>query len=336
MYTTKKSFGFNPDKNLERLSVQFLPDEDVRALFALSGNGTGVGVLSTSRFVFFKFGDDKVHVSVPMDQVEGYESTTKLGNNTYNLKLKDGSLVKVGLFLRDDEGPVLEVLDACIRDAVSSDDIALDTPDSREAEFTAIESNIPWKKVPKHLQKNLMANISADEKPLFIISTYVSASAGSLVAMKDRCLLIKSGALAGFMAGSLGGARVTSFYYRDITGIEYNSGMVNGVVEILTASYNGSANKDFWKGATKPRNADSNDPWTLSNTLPFGKSEYSAAKAQFDKLRSLISAAKGSGTTTVVKEHSVADEIEKLSNLLAQGLIDQDEFKEAKKKILGI
>lgn len=336
MYTTKKSFGFNPDKHLESLSVQFLPDEDVRALFALSGNGTGVAVLSTSRFVFFKFGDYKVLVSVPMDEVEGYESTTKLGTNTYSLKLKDGSSVKVGVFLRDDEGPVLEVLDLCIKAAVSTDEVVLDTPDSREAEFAAIESNIPWKKVPKHLQKNLMTNISAGEKPLFIISTYLSASAGSLVAMNDRCILIKSGALGGFMAGSLGGARVTSFYYRDITGIEYNSGMVNGVVEILTASYNGSANKDYWKGTTKPRNADSNDPWTLSNTLPFGKSEYSAAKAQFDKLRSLISAAKNSGPTTVVKEQSVADEIEKLSGLLSKRLIDQNEFKEAKKKILGI
>jgi hypothetical protein len=55
-----------------------------------------------------------------------------------------------------------------------------------------------------------------------------------------------------------------------------------------------------------------------------------------ENLGSRISAAKGSGNTTVVKEHSVADEIEKLSSLLAKGLIDQDEFKEAKKKILGI
>lgn len=336
MYTTKKSFGFNPDKNRERLSVQFLPGEDVRALFALSGNGTGVGVLSTSRFVFFKFGDDKIHVSVPMDQVEGYESTTKLGTNTYSLRLKDGSLVKVGVFLRDDEGPVLEVFDTCIKEAISSDDVALDTPDSREAEFNSIESNIPWKKVPKHLQKNLVANISAEEKPLFIIGTYISSMGGALVAMSDRCILIKSGAIGGLMAGSLGGARVSTFYYRDITGIEYNSGMVTGVVEILTASYNGSANKDYWRGITKGRNTDSNDPWTLSNTLPFPKTEYTSAKSQFDKLRSLISASKGSGTTTVVKEQSVADEIEKLSGLLAKGLIDQNEFKEAKKKLLGL
>ncbi len=335
MYTSKKNFAFNPEKTLALLSGKFLPNEDVQALFLLDGNGIGYGVVSPQRVAYFSY-DSTVILSVPMDQIDGYEFTTKLGRDTYSLRLKDKTLVKLGVFISNDSKPVLEILDGCIASPISSEAVSLNTPSSREAEFTAIESNIPWKKVPKHLQKNLIANISADEKPLFIISTYLSASAGSLVAMHDRCILIKSGAYAGFMAGSLGGARVTSFYYRDITGIEYNSGMVTGVVEILTASYNGSANKDFWKGTTKPRNADSNDPWTLSNTLPFGKSEYSMAKAQFDKLRSLISTAKGSGTTTVVKEHSVADEIEKLSGLLAKGLIDQDEFKEAKKKILGI
>ena len=139
------------------------------------------------------------------------------------------------------------------------------------------------------------------------------------------------------MSGSLGGARVSSFYYRDITGIEYNSGLISGIVEILTASYDGSATKDYWKGTGKGRNADSNDPWTLSNTLPLDKASYASAKSQFDKLRELISQSKGSAAAgTVVQEKSLADEIEKLSDLLEKGLIDANEFKEAKKRILGI
>jgi hypothetical protein len=336
MYTTKKNFAFNPEKTLARLSGQFLPNEDVQALFMLSGNGTGYGVVSPHRVAFFSY-DSTVILSVPMDQIDGYEFTTKLGTKTYSLRLNDKTPVKLGVFLLDDEKPVLEILDGCIASPSSSEEVSLNTPDSREAEFASIDANFPWTKVPKHLQKNVFANISASEKPLFIISTNAGSFAGSLVAMKDRCILIKSGVLGGFMSGSLGGARVSSFYYRDITGIEYNSGMMRGVVEILTASYDGSANKDYWKGKDKGRNADSNDPWTLSNTLPLDKADYASAKSQFDKLRELISQSKSSPAgQTVVQEKSLADEIAKLSDLLEKGLIDAEEFKEAKKKILGV
>jgi hypothetical protein len=337
MYATKKSFAFNPDKTLEKLAGQFLEGEDVLALFTLMGNGSGFGIISAMRLAFFKIGEVKPHVSVPMDQIQGYEFTTKLGTNNYSLKLADGSFVKLGAFLRDDEKPVLEILDDCIANPVVSENASLDTPDSRDAEFTSIEANFPWTKVPKHLQKNVMANVSAGEKPLFIISSNAGSSAGSLVAMTDRCILIKSGAMGGLLSGTLGGARVSSFYYRDITGIEYNSGLIMGVVEILTASYSGTANKDFWKGTTKGRNSDSNDPWTLSNTLPLSKLDYASAKPQFDKLRALLSESKNATShTTVVQENSVADEIEKLSGLLAKGIIDEAEFKEAKKKLLGL
>jgi hypothetical protein len=336
MYTTKKNFAFNPEKTLALLSGQFLPNEDVQALFSLSGNGIGYGVVSPQRVAFFSY-DSTVILSVPMDQIDGYEFTTKLGTDTYSLRLKDKTLVKLGVFLSNDVKPVLEILDGCIASPISSEAVSLNTPASREAEFASIEANFPWTKVPKHLQKNVFANISASEKPLFIISTNAGSFAGSLVAMKDRCILIKSGVLGGIMSGSLGGARVSSFYYREITGIEYNSGVMRGIVEILTASYDGSANKDYWKGTGKGRNTDSNDPWTLSNTLPLDKADYARAKPQFDKLRELISQSKGSPAgQTVVQEKSLADEIEKLSALLEKGLIDADEYKEAKKKILGI
>jgi hypothetical protein len=87
--------------------------------------------------------------------------------------------------------------------------------------------------------------------------------------------------------------------------------MLTGVVEILTPSYEGGKNKDYWKGTLKSLNADSNDPWTLSNTLPMPKPDYAQAKIQFDKLRTLIGKNKGSSNVTnVIQTESVADEIE--------------------------
>jgi hypothetical protein len=56
------------------------------------------------------------------------------------------------------------------------------------------------------------------EMPEFIIG---EGPAGGLVAFADRCMIIKKGVLTGLMSGSVGGGRVATFMYADITGIEY-------------------------------------------------------------------------------------------------------------------
>jgi hypothetical protein len=102
----------------------------------------------------------------------------------------------------------------------------------------------------KKLLGETLKSCRANERPLFIVA---EGQAGGLVAFEDRCMIIKKGALTGWMAGSVGGGRVTTFMYTDITGLEYNSGWINGVLEILTPSYQGTANKDFWRGSSKGR-----------------------------------------------------------------------------------
>ena len=256
---------------------------------------------------------------------------------SFAIELHNGDSYALGTLPKSDWDAIQSAFQEALANQIEVGELEVSTPALRAEEFANIESNISWSKLPKHLQKNIEINISEDEKPLFIIGTEGSI-AGAIVALPDRCMLIKSGGLGGFMTGSLGGARVATFYYRDITGIEYNSQMVTGVVEILTASYDGSKNKDYWRGFARSRNADLNDPWTLSNTLPMGKFTYGAAKQQFDKLRALIGQSKGSSgatVTNIVNSDSIADEIEKLSKLLEKNLIDEGEFKEAKKRLLG-
>ena len=185
-----------------------------------------------------------------------------------------------------------------------------------------------------------MANaIHEDEVPFCLITGSADSFSGALVGLEDRCLIVKgTGFVGGVIAGSLGGARVTSFYYTEISGIEYNSGMINGVLEIVTPGYEASPTKDFWTGALNPnRNKSKNDPWTLSNTLPLAKHEYQEAKDLVDELRKRISKAK----RTVVVEGgsssslSAADEILKLKELLDAGIIDAGEFAAAKAKLLN-
>jgi hypothetical protein len=349
----KKSLGFNPEKLLAKLA-EFIPDdEDVQALFEFwRDEGSKprkhiwVGIVSRERIAFFStYPEIRMEVSAPMHEIKELIPEVSKKRTIYSFQLKNSLLIPFGEFMAGEEEPLKRIISECMANPIKSKRAILDTPEIRESkrmelreskqiELKEIESNFPWNKTPEHLRENLILNIGAGEKPLFIISASAGDSAGSLVAMSDRCLLIKSGLMGSFMADTLGGARVATFYYRDITGIEYNSGFSNGVLEILTASYQGTANKDYWKIGS--RNEDANDPWTLSNTLPLGKTHYESAQELMDKLRKLISASKnGVSPSQTIQPQSVADEIKKLAKLLKEGLIDESEYKDAKKRLLG-
>ncbi|WP_247625055.1 hypothetical protein [Microbacterium galbinum] len=162
---------------------------------------------------------------------------------------------------------------------------------------------------------------------------------GLLVAFEDRLAIIKTGAATSFMAGSLGGERSTTFYFTDINAIEYNSGIASGVLEVLTASYQGSANKDFWRGTMDSRNADKNDPYTLSNTLPMAKVVYNEWSSHIQELRARISASKRPASIVMApapRETSsdLVSQLERLSALRAADVLTDEEFVAAKARLM--
>jgi hypothetical protein len=125
--------------------------------------------------------------------------------------------------------------------------------------------------------------------------------------------------------------------FHDITGIEFNSGFRSGVLEILTPSYNGTANRDFWRGTFAGRNANSNDPFTLSNTLPMDKSTYEEVRSHIEELKRLVVDTK----RRVIVEGSaparpISDELERLASLHQQGVLDEKEFVAVKARLLGL
>jgi hypothetical protein len=175
------------------------------------------------------------------------------------------------------------------------------------------------------------------EKPWLILNA--AGFSGTLIAFDDRLVIIKTGAMTSLLAGSLGGERSAVFYFSEITGIEYNSGFLNGVLEVLTASYSGTANKDFWRGAGSSRNRDDNDPFKLSNTLPLGKSEYQAALPQIQELRARVGRAK-QPTVQVVSAPAapatdLVSQLERLSELLDKGALSAEEYAAAKARLIS-
>lgn len=188
-----------------------------------------------------------------------------------------------------------------------------------------------WEDIDRHSRPN--------ELPWFIIN---AGSGGRLVAFEDRLLISKTGGMTSFMAGSLGGGRETTFPYAEITNIEYNGGFVNGVLEVLTPSYQGSGNHVFWRSTNKSRTQASDDPYTLSNCLPLGKPTYREAQPTLNELQQRIMEYKRPQVvvherpaSTPVSEANtagvgLADELERLADMHLRGLLDDDEFKAAK------
>lgn len=188
------------------------------------------------------------------------------------------------------------------------------------------------------------------EEPWFI---FTSVGAGCMACFNDRLMIIKGGNMQGFMAGTAFGSRSTTFYYHDINALEFNKQFGGSVLEVLTASYQGTANHDFWRGSTKSRNANSGDPHTLSNALPCSSGEYTRARAEMSELRERIAAAKrGNAAATVpavsatppvlpspgvpaASSDDLVSRLAKLAELRDAGVLTDEEFAAAKSRLLS-
>ncbi|SET36879.1 hypothetical protein SAMN04488546_2193 [Geodermatophilus poikilotrophus] len=219
-------------------------------------------------------------------------------------------------------------------------DAARAASDANEAAWDAvpIAGSATRNRVNRATWRVLRAAAYEDEVPLFLITG--DDGTGVLAAFTDRCMIIKAGLMTSALAGSFGGSRQATFHYSQITGIEYNAGLLLGVLEILTASYNGTANKDRWRGISASRNKDANQAEALSNTLPLAKDGYKNAQGHINELRRLVSASKQvqvmvESPTPSDGGGNLASELGKLAELKQQGLLDDAEFAEAKRAVLA-
>jgi hypothetical protein len=215
------------------------------------------------------------------------------------------------------------------------DEAVLEVPDEAVLETTNV-ADAPVSKVAggvevlnKKLKKLAEQNMSQDEDIKFCLvsPSGIGGWSQAIVALNDRLLVIKPG----MAAGTTFGARVTSFYYRDITGIEVNTGLMQGVIEINTPSYQGTAQRDFWS------TGQNNNPFYVTNCLPIGKRDLKDYKPYIDRLRTMIRDAKQERVSPRPAQDSstLVAELEKLAALRTSGVLSEDEFQQAKKRLLG-
>lgn len=323
-------------REAENFKLQALEGEEVLASIQI---GIGVYLLTNFRLVGIASGGG-IKTSHPLSEIKSFRvAPGKLGTVFYITTGSDGE-TKVGGLLSDTASEFQALFATAFEKAEASPELRVESIAAASGRYANVPTNRAKANLPTHLVKSIEKNAKTGEDPLMIITGQYDSTDGSLIVFKDRCVISKSGIIGGFMAGSLGGSRDATFYFRDITGIEYNSGMLTGVLEILTASYQGSENKDYWTGILNGnKNKAGNDPRTLSNTLPLVKSDYVSAKPLIDQLRTMIQDAKETkiivNTAAPAAAVSAADELGKLAELMDKGLITLEEFQAAKKRLLS-
>lgn len=302
-------------------------------------------------------GRHAVNMQVPRLEIVGVDVDRGGDFSKLTLQLSGGRSVLLGFISNEDDTPrILKLLRAGLpelakpltKDSPTTEKKRSSPGSGTKAEVSMPPPVAPMPKAFKNTKANnsdvlknrkmldkLEKHLNDDETVEVIIW---SVGAGYLLSTQDRCIIAKISVAQSLMAGSLGGGRVASFYHSDITAIEYNSGLASGVLEILTASYQGTKNQDFWRGTFNSRNANASDPYTLSNTLPLGRYEFESAKPLISVIRKQISAAKN--PIAAPAQQPIAPRLEgslsEISALHDAGKLTDQEFAAAKAKILGL
>jgi hypothetical protein len=192
------------------------------------------------------------------------------------------------------------------------------------------------------LRKLVQPHISEGESIQFCLLSGNGRWNQAIVALTDRLLMMKPG----LMAGATSGPQVIGFYYRDITGIEVNTGLINGVIEINTLGYQRTRQKNFWSIKNEDR-----DPYGVANCLPISKKNMSEYKPYIDRLRAMERAAKQErmissparsesslsselSSLASLRASGVLSKLEKLASVRASGLLTEEEFQRAKQRLL--
>lgn len=354
--------GIKPNKGAvwaQAIAPVLLPRETIRVLVRGSAVGmtedlvaiTDLRVLGTQTAYHCR-----IRSEIPLREITAAEDGNSLRGTGVRLTMRSGKPRRIALaqaFGTSDQELVLAEIRNLLetgtpmhlREAVAADE--RQRAESRERAQLAEQGLWPnsiviGSRPRRKAAASILAHAAPGEEPWLIIS---SPDAGVLVAFDDRLVLIKTGWTTSALAGSFGGQRAATFNFHDVTGIEYNSGLINGVLEILTPSYDGTANRDFWRGSNRSRNADSNDPFTLSNTLPLDKATHSQAQPHLNELRRRITAFKRTvsvdGYTPAPAPEpdtrlgtGLADELGRLASLRDSGVLTDEEFQSAKARLL--
>jgi hypothetical protein len=181
---------------------------------------------------------------------------------------------------------------------------------------------------PKAL-KAAQQHIGTDETVHVCLAT---GGEQALIALDDRLLIVK----AGYMAGRAFGAKVTSFNYAQIIGIETNVGFATGFLQVQVANAPGVAPGSYWSQGAKE------SPWKLANCIPIpNKKSLAQWEPHLQTIRAMITKAKEEPPSAPATSQAspsgedLASSLERIKAMHESGALSDEEFAQAKAKLLG-
>lgn len=181
-----------------------------------------------------------------------------------------------------------------------------------------------------------VANVCREgEYPWLMVVSPVGG--GLLAAFEDRVAIVKGGAQSPLGGAMSGGAHAEVFGFADIRAIEYQGGLMTGVLEVVTDSYAGTGNRDYWHGS----GSASADPTAPPNTLSLGKVTYDACAPQLAHLREMVAEfSEPSEAYLQLRPPAqpapvpLASQLSQLAALLKAGHLSREEFVAAKAQLM--
>ena len=186
-----------------------------------------------------------------------------------------------------------------------------------------IEDGLPMEKLHGRAQKLLEQGLGKGEPVLGRINGIDDTQC--LVLTDQRAIIIK----VGWRSGQTLGGKVTSFEYRNISSVEVRASIITGTFEISSGGMQGSERSYY--SANKGDGA-----WHAPNTIPISKQQ----QARFQQVATFIRERARLATQPVSQPvistaPDIPDQLRKLAELKAQGILTDAEFDAKKTELLA-
>lgn len=192
--------------------------------------------------------------------------------------------------------------------------------DSRKGKMPS-DGSLPMDKLHDRAQKLLEQGLGSGEPVLGRING--ADNTQCLVLTDQRALIIK----VGWRSGQTLGGKVTSFEYRNISSVEVRTSIISGTFEISSGGMQGPERSYY--SATKADGA-----WHAPNTIPITKQQ----QPMFQQVATFIRERARQSVQPVAQPVTAPDKFEqlrKLGELKAQGILTEEEFQTEKTKLLN-
>lgn len=172
----------------------------------------------------------------------------------------------------------------------------------------------------KEANKLLDENLAPGEPVVAIIRGQFDSA---IIGTDRRVFVFKKGVLS----GSAFAKKLSSWDYRNITGIQVETGVMGGVAAVQAAGV-GTGDLSYWGGGKS-------DPRKAPNAVALARDHFKQAKEAVAVLRQRISDHQATGSVTSTAAPDSMDQLRKLAELRDAGILTSEEFESKKAELLA-